>query len=169
MDANLRRGVDRQFAQPLASINLFRQGLPPITAFKVPNHRTAQAAFEGFARRPVQFTLDTRTIESIAEVVTGAVRDERNESLATALVVPRKLIDNAADLPGHIDVASFGIAADEIGLADAAFRRKAPKRTHLIFDIQPVANVFAVTVDRQGLAGERFEDHHWNELFGKLK
>src|ERR1700691_3792906 len=119
---NLRSGVDRQLPQPLPVINPFRQRPPPITALKVPDHRATQAALETFARRPIQFIPDAGTIERIAEVMRGGVRDKRNEPLATANSIRRELVNDAADLLGHIDVASFGIAANEVRLTDTALR-----------------------------------------------
>jgi hypothetical protein len=41
-------------------------------------------------------------------------------------------------------------------------------RGAVVADVQPVAHVLAVAVDRQRLAGERVDDHQRDQLFGEL-
>ncbi len=38
----------------------------------------------------------------------------------------------------------------------------------MVQDVQPVADVFAAAINRQGFAGDRFDDHQRQQFFGEL-
>ena len=59
-------------------------------------------------------------------------------------------------------------AADVIRFARTCRARARCERRAVILDVQPVAHVEAVAVDRQRLAHQRVDDHQRNELLGKL-
>src|SRR5260221_49716 len=60
------------------------------------------------------------------------------------------------------------VAADVVTLADAAALEDPSDGRAMVMHVQPVAYGAALTVDRQGLAGDGVQDHEGNELFGKL-
>ncbi len=60
------------------------------------------------------------------------------------------------------------VSTDVIGLTDSAFSGDCIKRFGMIGDIQPVADVFAFTVNGDRLNTKAFKDHHWNQFFRKL-
>ncbi|MCY1539184.1 hypothetical protein D9M68_747570 [compost metagenome] len=58
--------------------------------------------------------------------------------------------------------------ANVIGLANYSTRNHLDQRPGMIIDIQPVANLRAVTIYRQRLAGQGIEDHVRDQLLGKV-
>src|SRR5699024_8988962 len=77
-------------------------------------------------------------------------------------------VQQAADGFHHFDVLPLGVAADVVDLARAAGLKHAPDRGAVVLDVQPVADVFSVTVHRQRLPGHGFRNDQRNELFREL-
>ena len=67
-----------------------------------------------------------------------------------------------------LEVLHLGVAADVIGLADAAAREHARIGAAVVADVQPVAHVRAIAVHRQRLARQRVEDHQRDQLLREL-
>ena len=65
------------------------------------------------------------------------------------------LVQQRADRVHHLDVLLLGIAANVVGLAGPAFGERHADRLTVVGDIQPVAHLPAVAVDRDGLALQR--------------
>src|SRR5467141_858065 len=59
-------------------------------------------------------------------------------------------------------------SADVVDLADFASFENRENSAAIVFHVQPVALLFAVTVDRKGFVIERICDHQRQELFGEL-
>lgn len=53
--------------------------LNPFGVFQIPLNRFADSSFEGFFWRPTQFALDLAGVDSVAQVVAGAVLDVGDE------------------------------------------------------------------------------------------
>ena len=68
----------------------------------------------------------------------------------------------------HVDVAHFGPRPDQIGLARPAAFGDAPQGGDVIVDVEPVAHVRALAVNRQRLADHGVEHGQRDQLFGKL-
>src|SRR5260221_15799 len=68
---------------------------------------------------------------------------------------PRRLIDQIADRLDDLEVAPFAVAADVVALADPAAAQDQPERAGVVLDVEPVAHVLALAVDRQALAEQR--------------
>lgn len=68
----------------------------------------------------------------------------------------------------EVDVSFFIVAADVVGLAGGAFSNDRQEGSAMVFDVQPVADVFAFAVNGNGLAAKAFEDDDWDQLFGEL-
>jgi hypothetical protein len=73
-----------------------------------------------------------------------------------------------ADQFDDIDVGFFIPAADVVGLAHPACLQYAAYGVAMILDIEPVAYLQAIAVNRQRLACERIDDHERNQLFRKM-
>src|ERR1700740_2468219 len=59
-------------------------------------------------------------------------------------------------------------SADVVGLADFASLKNRENCAAIVFHVQPVALLFAVTVDRKRFVIERICDHQRQEFFGEL-
>ncbi|MNI01511.1 hypothetical protein D3C73_543600 [compost metagenome] len=77
-------------------------------------------------------------------------------------------IHQLADAGDDIDVAALVAAADIVGLADPAPFGDDIEGTGVILDIEPVANVGAIAVNRQRLAIESVEDDQRDQLFREM-
>jgi hypothetical protein len=60
------------------------------------------------------------------------------------------------------------VGADGIRLADAAAFQDGNQRVGMVVDVDPVAHVAAVSVERDRLAEPRAQDGERDQLFGKL-
>ena len=78
------------------------------------------------------------------------------------------LAELAADQAHDVDVAHLVVAADVVHLADAPVRDHEVDGLAVVGDIQPVAHVQSLPVDRQRAVGEGAHDHERDELFRKL-
>src|SRR3546814_20110957 len=67
-----------------------------------------------------------------------------------------------------LDVALLAVAADVVGLAGAALGQHRGQGAGVVFDVQQVAHVLALAVDRQRPALPRREDHQRDALLGKM-
>ena len=77
-------------------------------------------------------------------------------------------IENGADGAHDINIFALVVATDIVGLTALTFGRHFIERAGVIFHIQPVADLFAVAVDRQRFPGEGIEDSQRNEFFREV-
>ena len=66
------------------------------------------------------------------------------------------------------DVLFFAVSADVVGFADFPFLQNGQDGFTVIDNIKPVADIFAVAVNRQGFSLKGVVDDQRNELFRKL-
>ena len=64
------------------------------------------------------------------------------------------LVEQAADRADDVDVLALAVAADVVGLARLARAQDQRQRLGMVLDMQPVAHVLALAVDRQALAAQ---------------
>ena len=102
--------------------------------------------------------------------MTGAVLDKLDQGTAglTGRKRCRLLIEDVADRLHDLDVLLLAVAADIVGFSDPASFENFEDRCAVIDDIQPVAHVFAITVDRQILAVQGIVDDQRDQLFREL-
>ena len=90
----------------------------------------------------------------------GAVGDVLDQRLVAAGQLDHPL--------HHLDVLALVGAADVVGLAGAAVHQHRVDAAAEVLDVEPVADLAAVAVDRQRVAVERVEDHQRDQLLGVL-
>lgn len=133
---------------------------PPVAVLKIPLNRLLDAVFELRLRLPAEFRVDFRRVDRVAAVVALAVRHVLDEVLALAEFLQDRLDD--------IDVRALIVAADVVDLADAALLQNEVDGMAVVLDIEPVADILAVAVNRQLLVRKRVDDHQRDELFRKM-
>src|SRR5690606_9593 len=154
---------------PLEAIAAVKHSLYPWLVVQVPVDRLRQAALEGVARLPAQFTAQLAGVDRVAAIVARPVGDEGDLRLVRLAIRARTtLVEQRADGLYHLDVLLLRIAADVIGLADPAVGQHGADRIAVVADEQPVAYLTAVAVDRQRLAGQRLRDYQRDELLRKV-
>src|ERR1700674_3251130 len=141
----------------------------PVFVFKIPADRFSDAGLKRLQRMPVQFPLDFAGVHRVAAVVAGSVLDERDElAVWNGSVVRAQFVQQFANGPDNIEVPFFTLPTDVVGFSDAAVGEHGTNGAAVILDVEPVANVFAVAIYRERLAGACVQDHERNKLFGKL-
>ena len=101
--------------------------------------------------------------------MTGAVLDEGDEASARPCRQSGgQFVQQVADRVHDIQIGPLIIAADIIGLAGPTLGRDEGQGAGVIIDIEPVADVQAIAIDRQRLALHRVQDGQGHELFGEV-
>ena len=96
------------------------------------------------------------------------VGDVGDELLALAFGVAQQPIDGADDDFNQVDVLPFVESADIVGFGDAAFVEDQVDGAGVVFDVEPVADILALAIDRQRPAVADVVDEQRDQLFGKL-
>src|SRR5262249_12126677 len=118
-------------------------------------------------RQPAELAADFASIDRVAVVMAGAVSNKGNETLVRS-TLGAKFIENGVDLAHNLKIRALAVAPDIVGLADPTPLKHEDKSPRMILDVEPVANVRALAINRHRLAGGPFEDHERNELFREL-
>jgi len=136
---------------------------------QVPLHGFADAAGKGFGGLPAEFAFEFARVYGVAAIVAGAVLHE-GDLLRVRLAVGarRKLVEDGAQGLHDFEVGFFVPAADVVGLAHAACGEHAADGAAVVLHVEPIADLPAVAVDRQGLARERMVDAQGDEFFGEV-
>ena len=120
---------------------------------QVPADGLAQAGFELFGRLPAQFARDLGGVDGVAAVVAGAVLDEGDQASARAEPASGRISSSRSQMVWTTSMlVALAVAADVVGLADAAAFEHGADGGAVVFDKEPVAHVPAVAVDGQRLA-----------------
>ena len=142
--------------------------LDPAGMVEIPAHGLAQAALERLLGPPAELALDLARVDRVASVVAGPVGHVLDQAEVRALGIGPHLVEQGADGLDDLDVRLLVPAADVVGLADPAARQHLADRGAVVLDVEPVAHLHAVAVDRQRLAGEGVDDHQRDQLFGEV-
>ena len=134
--------------------------LPPSLMLEIPLDRLLDAVLELRLRLPAEFRVDLRRVDGVAAIVAFAVGDVLDEVFGLA-----ELLEDGLD---DVDVGALIVATDIVDLADAALLQDQVDGMAVVLDVEPVADVLAVTVDRQLLVGQRVDDHQRDELFREV-
>ncbi|PAV72886.1 hypothetical protein WR25_21003 [Diploscapter pachys] len=142
---------------------------PPVLVGEIPVDRLGDAGLERFGRRPAEFVADAAGVDRIALVVAGAVGD-RGHLLGIGLAVGTRatIVEDRAQRLYHLDVLSLVVAADIVGAPRLTPLEHRLQRADVILDVQPVAHLVALAVDRQRLAIQGLGDHQRDQLFGEV-
>ena len=138
---------------------LLRDGPPPGLVAHVPVDGRGEAVVEGGLRFPAQ-RAQLRGVERVAAVVARAVRDRGDER--------RRPVEGAQDAVRQVEVGGRVPAADVVGVAAAAALDQQVDGAAVIVDVQPVAHVEAVAVERQRPLPDGVGDEERDELLRVL-
>lgn len=133
---------------------------PPVAVLEVPLDGLLDAVLELRLRLPAELCVDLRRVDGVAAVVALAVGDVLDEVFGLA-----ELLEDGLD---DVDVGALIVTADVVDLANATLLQDQVDGMAVILDVEPVANILAVTVDRQLLVGQRVDDHQRDELLREV-
>jgi hypothetical protein len=80
-----------------------------------------------------------------------------------------QFIKDRAECANHIQIGLLVPASDIVRFAEFACIENTPDGRTVIPDIEPVADLLAITVDRQRLKRKCIEDAQGNELFREME
>ena len=104
--------------------------------------------------------MDFRRVDGVAPVMAFTVRDMVDEAFRFAQFFANQFND--------VDIPHFIVTADVIDFADTALLEDEVDGPAMVFDIEPVADIEAVPIDRQRLVMQGIDDHEGNQLFRKM-
>ena len=104
--------------------------------------------------------LQLRRVERIAAVVAGAIGDRTDQRF--------RLAGQIENPPGEIDVEDVIAAADVVDLARRAAIDQQIDGAAMIADVQPVALLQPVAIERHRDVVDRIRDEQRDQLFGKV-
>lgn len=110
-------------------------------------------------RQPAQFFVDFRRVNGVAAVMAFTVRDMVDEAFWFAQFFANQFDD--------VDISHFIMAADVINFADTALLEDEVDGPAMVFDIEPVADIKAVPIDRQRLVMQGIDDRRGISFSGK--
>src|SRR5216683_5055284 len=139
----------------------------PILTGDIPIDRRRKPMGEVVTRPPAELALNLAGIDRVTRVVPRPVRHEGHKPRMRR-ACREACVEQPANSVNHVEVSRFGARPDQIRLADAASCNDPPQCRHMVVDMQPVADVRALAVDRQRLASYCIEHHQGNELLRKL-
>src|SRR3954467_12477109 len=79
-----------------------------------------------------------------------------------------EFVHPAADLAHHVDVRALISSADVVGLSGATARQDEPQSSGMVLHIKPIANIRAVSVNRERCPRERVENYQRDQLLGEM-
>ena len=133
--------------------------LPPEFVLDVPADGHFESSVEAELFLPAERT-GFIAVHGVTEIVAFAVGDVADESLRFA--------ERRKQAIRHIDVIAQVFPGDVVGFARDTFVQYRVDAVDVIFDIEPVALLFAVAIERQRMIFERFGDEEGQQLFGVL-
>lgn len=98
----------------------------------------------------------------------GDVGDEFAERRNPIGLRRDSLVQNIADGMDDLDILTFAVPPDIVGLGNLALGGNSDECAGMILDVEPVANLFPVAIDGQGFALESIQYHEGDELLRKV-
>ena len=135
-------------------------GLPPLTVIEIPLDRLLDAVLELGLRQPAQLIVDLSRVDGVTHIMTLTVANMGNQTL--------RLTQLFADDLYNLDVLLLVVTADIVDLANTTLVDNQVDSLAVVFHIQPVADIQALTVNRQRLVSQSISDHQRNELLREV-
>src|SRR5712691_11863889 len=140
-------------AEPGAAVTLRPDRLPPPAVVEIPGDGLPQTGLEALARLPTELAAQLCRIHRIAPVMAGPVGDKADQAGMRAMRRSRQqLVEQVADRGHDFEVGALAIAADIVAVTGLPAGQDGVESAGMIVDIEPVADIVALAVDRDRLA-----------------
>ena len=126
----------------------------------VPLDGESDSVFEHCRRGPAEFCHGFGGVNGVALVVAFAVGHVGDQALGFSEFCQDDLYD--------FDIGFLVVAAEVVDFSDFAFFQYGEDAVAVVFDVKPVADVEALSVDGEGFVLGGVVDHEWDEFFGEL-
>ena len=84
------------------------------------------------------------------------------------LRIAQQTIDGLDDDVNDIDIFPLVEATNVVGLCNLTIVEDHIDGTSVIYDVEPIAHILTLSIDRKGLAMTDVVDEKWNQLFREL-
>lgn len=139
----------------------------PLLVFQIPLYCLANTRFEGLLRLPIQFAAHLAGIDGITAVVARSV-GHIGDLIAIGARLRHHLVEQIADGMNDVQILFLVVTANVVGLADHSCGDHGIECTRMILNIEPIADLVALAINRQRLAIQRIEDDQRDQLFGEM-
>ena len=133
----------------------------------VPPNCGGKTLFHAMSRLPPQFAADAGWINGVAPVMAWSVR-HRCDQFGVGRVVGMELVELSTDASDNLFVGGFAVSADSVAAAGLPLTGGEQQRIHMVFDVEPVAHIEAVSIQGDWLSGCCFQRDHRDQFLGKL-
>ncbi len=135
---------------------------------EVPSDGLLNAFFELEGRFPAEFVVKFGGVDRISKIVPCTVSDECYEAEAVAFRMSEDAVNGLDHHLDEVDILPFVETSDVVGVAVLTFVEDEVDGTGMVFHIEPVTDVFAFAIDREGLTLTDVVDEERDKLLGKL-
>src|SRR5277367_182037 len=158
-------------AESPAIVTALLDCLAPAALEQIPSHSYPKAHFEAYSAAPVEFSFDSRTIDSVSAIVTRPIGHELDqvaiglESICdeSGVAISRlKLFESSTDFGDDFEVGTLAPSSNVVLLTDPASSEDCQDRFAVVADKQPVAYVLTVAINRNGVGLDRFRNRERN-------
>ena len=137
--------------------------------FQVPINGTVETFFEADVGVPIQGCVQFVRVHRVAPIVSGAILDKGDQvGMREHRIVGSQFVQPLTDGSYYLDVGALTSCTDVIAFSYHALAQNRVERIDVIINIEPVACVFAFSVDRDRLTNDCFCNGEGNQFFGKL-
>ena len=143
--------------------------IDPCLVVQIPLHGFADTGLEGFLRLPAQFLFQLTRIDGVTAVVARAILHEGDLCLvALPISTWLEFVEDGAEGMHDVEVGLFVPTTDVIGFTQLAGFEHTADSTTVVFDVEPVADLLTITVDRQRFAVQCVKDTEGDKLFREV-
>ena len=145
-----------------------RDVVEPRFVFEVPTHGVLNAFFKLEGGFPTEFLFEFGRVDGVAEIVARAVGDVGDEVEVCAFGTAEEAVDGGDDDLDDVDVLPLVETTNVVSFRRFAFVENEVDGAGVVYDVEPVAYVFTLTINGEGLAVADVVDEKRDELFGEL-
>ena len=140
----------------------------PLAVVKIPSDSLFYSLGELKARLPAEFTLQFGRVDGVAHIVSLSVGDKCYQVIISTLRTTKQTVNSPDQNLDQIYVLPFIESADVVRLGDLSIMENQVYGLGVVLDIEPVAHVLPLTVDRQRAALTDVIDEQRDKLLREL-
>lgn len=140
----------------------------PFLVVQVPANSLFDSFFKLQTRLPAQFFLQFCGVNGVTHVVTLAVRYVGYQVHVFSFLASQQAVYRSDHYLDDVDVLPFVETADVVGFGHFSLMEDEVDGTGVVYHVQPVTHVLALTVYRQRLAVTDVVDEQRNQFFREL-
>jgi hypothetical protein len=137
-----------------------QERFPPGAVVRVPIDGGIEALLEVVERFPLQLALGERRIDGVTAVVAEPIGHVTDQALGFAELFQDRF--------HRLDIRHLAVATEIVNGARLAFEQRGHDPGAMVLDVDPVAHIRAVAVNREAIVAHGVDDHEGDQFFGEL-